>query len=383
MRVQGAAEDGGTAKGRAMEHIDGRAGRVESAGGVTSLVADLHPGYAALVMATGIVSTGFARTGFAVLSWLLLGIAVISFVLLLVAYGWRLVAWPRRVAADARDPSRGFGFFSLVAAANVVGTALARNPAWLPVAEVLCLFAAALWSVLTYAVIGSLVAARADDGSGPQRSSGPPVLARADGSWFLLVVSTQSLAAAAATIAADNPTWTQVLTPIAIALWGVGVIQYLLLAGLLIVGLLEEPGTPTTLAPSYWIYMGATAITVLAAANILTLDPTPVLRETGPVLSGSAFLLWAFGTWWIPLLIIFTIRRHLVSHGALLPRYEPGSWSVAFPLGMYAVACDSYGKLTGVGFMITLARIGVWVGLAVWLVIAATMVRSALRHSTA
>lgn len=347
---------------------------------VADLVADLHPAYAALVMATGIVSTGFALTGFTVLSRVMLVVAVIAFALLLVGYGWRLLAWPQRVATDARDPSRGFGFFTLVAAANVVGVRLAKSHAGLPATEILGLAGAALWLILTYAVIGSLVARRGEDGSTLPTGQGAdrPVLARSNGSWFLLVVSTQSLAEAAAAIATGRPTLAAALTPIAIALWGVGVIQYLLLAGLLIVGLLEERTTPARLGPSYWIYMGATAIIVLAAGRILTLPADPVLTATRPVVFGLAFLLWAFGTWWMLLLIVFTIRRHVIRRHRWQSAYQPTLWSVAFPLGMYAAASQVYGKLAGIHFMIILAKVGVWVGFAVWIMITAAMVGSTL-----
>lgn len=344
---------------------------------LADLIADLHPAYAALVMATGIVSTGFALIGFPLLSRVMLAVAVISFALLLVGYGWRLIAWPRRVAGDARDPSRGFGFFTLVAAANVVGVRLAKSRGGLSATEILGVAGAVLWLVLTYAVIGSLVASGGERRSLPaKQEADSPVLARANGSWFLLVVSTQSLAEAAATIAAGRPTLGAALTPIAVALWGVGVIQYVLLAGLLIVGLLDERTTPPRLGPSYWIYMGATAITVLAAGRILTLHSDPVLTATRPVVSGLAFLLWAFGTWWVLLLIVFTIRRHVIRRHWWQSIYQPTLWSVAFPLGMYAVASDAYGRLTRIGFMIILARVGVWVGFAVWLMIAAAMIGS-------
>lgn len=344
------------------------------------LIANLHPAYAALVMATGIVSTGFSLIGFPLLSRLMLAVAVITFAVLLVGYAWRLIAWPQRVATDAQDPSRGFGFFTVVAAANVVGVRLATGRGGLPATEILGLAGGVLWLILTYAVIGSLVASRAEGSSTLSTKQEPdsPVLARANGSWFLLVVSTQSLAEAAATIAAGRPSLSATLTPIALALWGVGVIQYLLLAGLLIVGLLDERATPPRLGPSYWIYMGATAITVLAAGRILTLHADPVLTATRPVVSGFAFLLWAFGTWWVLLLIVFTIRRHVIRRRWWRSIYQPTLWSVAFPLGMYAVASESYGQLTGIGFMIILARVGVWVGFGVWLMIAAAMISSAV-----
>jgi hypothetical protein len=59
-------------------------------------IADLHPGYAALVMAAGIVSTGLALFGWQLLSEVLFVVAAVAFVVLLVAYAWQVVAYPRR-----------------------------------------------------------------------------------------------------------------------------------------------------------------------------------------------------------------------------------------------------------------------------------------------
>jgi tellurite resistance protein TehA-like permease len=70
--------------------------------------------------------------------------------------------------------------------------------------------------------------------------------------------------------------------------------------------------TPETLGPPYWILMGATTITVLAGARILLLPPQlPVIRATAGLVEGFSFAFWAFGTWWIPLLIVLGFWRHV------------------------------------------------------------------------
>lgn len=333
-------------------------------------IADLNPGYAALVMATGIVSTGLALFGWRVLSEGLLVVACVAFAVLLVAYAWRAAAYPRRVLEDARDPGQGFGFFTLVAAPNVLGLRFALDH-HLAATAVLGLASVPIWLVLTYAIPGSLIV-------GHRRG---PVLPRTNGSWFLWVVSTQSLAAAAAAVAAADPGLAPWLAPLAVAFWGVGVVLYLMLVGLVTVRLLDDPVTPHALSPTYWVYMGATAITVLAGAKILALPATlPVLMPTRQVVSGIAFLLWAFGTWWIPLLLVFAVWRHL-AHGTPVG-YEPTLWSMVFPLGMYAAASANYGQATGLGFMVAIGRVAVWVGFAAWLGTAAAMGRSLLSPVT-
>jgi tellurite resistance protein TehA-like permease len=328
-------------------------------------IAALNPGYAALVMASGIVSTGLALFGWSVLSESLLVVTAVAFVLLLVAYVWRAVVYPRRVLSDARDPAKAFGYFTLVAAPNVLGMRLALDHHLLA-AVVLGLASVPAWLLLTYAIPGWLLVGHRNG----------PVLPRTNGSWFLWVVGTQSIAATAGTVAvvaaSGVAAW---LAPLAVALWGVGVVLYLMLVGLVTVSLLDDPVTPHALSPTYWVYMGATAITVLAAAKILALPATlPILVSTRQVISGLAFLLWAFGTWWIPLLLVFAVWRHFVRGASV--GYEPTLWSMVFPLGMYAAASANYGWATGLGFMVAIARVEVWVGFAAWLGVAAVMVRS-------
>lgn len=203
------------------------------------------------------------------------------------------------------------------------------------------------------------------------------VLGDVDGSWLLWAVSTQSLSVVAATLVKSWPSQSSLLAPVAAAMWSVGLVLYLLLVSLIMLRWLMMPVTPATLGPPYWILMGATAITVLAGATFLGLPATlPVVRATGGFVEGFSFALWAFGTWWIPLLIIFSLWRHVRRHWPL--RYEPALWSVVFPLGMYSVATLSFGKAAQLSFMEPLARFMFWVAVAAWIAVAAAFPRALL-----
>jgi tellurite resistance protein TehA-like permease len=116
--------------------------------------------------------------------------------------------------------------------------------------------------------------------------------------------------------------------------------------------------------------MGATAITVLAGAKILGLPGTlPAVRATAGFVEGFSYALWAFGTWWIPLLVILGFWRHARHRWPLT--YEPALWSAVFPLGMYSAATLSYGKATRLAFMEPLSRLMFWVAVAAWVLVAA------------
>ena len=332
-------------------------------GRVRRWIADLEPGSAAFVMATGIVSAALAVAGWRVLSEAFLAVAVVGGAVLLVAYSWRAIAYSARLAADARDPGKGFGYFTLVAAPNVVGLRMALDD-HLTAAVVLGFVGAAFWLVLTYAIPGTLIMG--------ERGVAP--LARVDGSWFLWVVGTQALSGTAATVAAARPGAASWLVPV--ALFGIGVVLYLMLVGVVTVSLLENVVTPHALSPSYWVYMGATAITVQSASAILSVrEPLPVLTVAREVVSGIAFLWWAFGTWWIPMLLVFAVWRHAVRGSRV--GYVPALWSVVFPLGMYAAASADFGRATGLAFMVAIARVAVWASVAAWLGVAVLMVAPA------
>lgn len=325
----------------------------------------LPPGSFAFVMATGIVSTAFQVVGWDVPSNILLVIAVGGLVLLTVAIGWRVVAHPDAVVVDAREPSRAFGFFTIVAAINVVGVRLFTPEA--PLATiVLAVISVPLWLLLTYGVPGALML----------RPRDKPVASEVNGSWFLWVVGTQSLATAAAVIAPISGN--QALAAIAIALWSIGVMLYLILATLVTLRLLTVRSEPATLGPSYWIYMGATAITVLAGSRILVLSSDlPVMAATSAIVSGLTFMLWAFGVWWIPLLLIFGVWRHAIHRMPL--RYESELWSIVFPLGMYSVASIHYGTEVDLPLVVTLGEVGTWIAGVAWLAVAVALVVSTRR----
>lgn len=341
----------------------------ELAGRWLGFVQYLPPGSFAFVMATGIVSTAFALIGWGLVSIALLVIAAAGGVVLLIALVWRLVVFRADVVGDVRNPAVAFGFLTLVAAINVVGIRLYSPQA--PLATIVFgIVSVPVWVLLVYGIPAVLML----------HARAASAVASADGSWFLWVVATQSLATAAAVIAAGEKT--EALAAIAVALWGVGVMLYLMLATLVTLKLLTSSNSPRSLNPSYWIYMGATAITVLAGSRILVL-PTelPIIRVTAPVVSGLTFVLWAFGMWWIPLLVVFGVWRYLL--GRVPIRYEHGLWSIVFPLGMFSVASMHFGQSAGLPLMASVGQIGTVIAGIAWLAAAVALVFALLRSPTA
>jgi tellurite resistance protein TehA-like permease len=328
-------------------------------------VRDLNPGYFAFVMATGIVSTAAFLLGPPWLSLALLVVAVAGLAVLGVMLAARIVLYRQQVMADLRAPERAFGFFTVPAGLDVLAVrlALAGHPL---VTAVLAACAAAVWLPLTYGVPATVLLGRARDS----------VLGGVNGTWLLWIVATQSLAVAAAVLVPAWPSQSALLAPAAAGLWSVGLLLYLLVVSLILMQWLTAAMTPGTLGPPYWILMGATAISVLAGAKDLALPAgIPVVRATAGFIEGFSFALWAFGTWWIPLLVIMGLWRHVAQRWPL--SYEPALWSVVFPLGMYSVATLTFGKAAGTALMEPLARFMFWVAVAAWALVAAAFLARA------
>ncbi len=326
----------------------------------------LPPGAFAAVMATGIVSTAQSLIGWSAPSLVLLVIAVGALAVLVALTIARVVLFRREVAGDVRDPGRVFGFFTIVAALDVVAARLAAADQPVP-AAVLAVLSVPCWLVATYAVPTGLFL----------RSRDADVSQAVDGSWLLWVVATQAVAIAAATAAATLASTG--LADLAVALWGIGAALYAVLTLLIVLRLLTVRSRAESFAATYWILLGATAISVLAGARILQLPAgLPIVRVTGDVVSGTSYILWALGTWWIPLLVIFGIWRYLVRR--ITVRYESALWSMVFPLGMYSTASMTFGDVTDLPFMVTTGQVGTWVATLAWLAVLALAARAAFRR---
>ena len=96
--------------------------------------------------------------------------------------------------------------------------------------------------------------------------------------------------------------------------------------------------------------------------------------------NGTTLILWAWATWWIPLLVIFGIWRHVVRKVPLT--YSPMYWSLVFPLGMYTVATWQFATADNFSFMKEIPSYTIWIALTAWLVTATGLVRSIFRRPT-
>ena len=336
--------------------------RTEPFGPVRDAVRTLHPGYFALVMATGIVSIGLRADRQDTMSVLLLWVAGLAYAVLVIAHAWRLVSFRSALAADLADPTRAFGLFTFVAGTDVLGARLAADGHHGAALGLLAVGWAA-WIVLGYVVPWTAVLGR------PVR----PVLASANGSWFIWVVASQSVAVLAATLEPVLDHGRRELALLAVFSWSVGVFLYPAAAMLVVTRLLLYPLRPAELTPPYWVSMGATAITVVAGATIVEMADAPMVDATRGLIAGTSVLFWAFGTWLIPVLLAAGVWRHVIGRVPL--RYEATLWSIVFPLGMYGVAGDSLGRADHLPIVHAIGAGEIWVALGAWTLTFAAMLR--------
>ena len=329
-------------------------------------VEGLTPGYFALVMASGIISVGLELESFAILSSLLLAVCATAFLVLLGLTTWRFVAFRSAVNEDFMDPARAFGFFTFVAGTNVLGVRLGMEGLYW-VTALLLVTSALAWFVLGYVVPWTAVLGREER----------PVLVTANGTWFIWVVASQSVAIAAATIEPVYQTGRLWLAVLAVMSWSVGVFLYAAAAVFVSLRLMLYPFGPEELTPPYWVSMGALAITVLAGARIVEMADAPMVHATRDLIAGMAVVVWAFATWLIPVLVAAGWWRHFVRRVPL--RYEATLWSMIFPLGMYAVAGIYLGEADDLPVVGAIGRVELWVALAAWAVVFTAMTRHVIR----
>ena len=321
------------------------------------------PASFAFVMATGIVSSSLLDAKWPLASKVLLWIAVVGLVLLIVGLLGRIILHTADAVADFRNPHKGFGYLTMVAGINVVG--IGFHPVAPEVTWILAVSSVPLWLFLAYGVPLSMML-RTEMGESLR-----PRLLPVDGTWFLWVVSTQSLSMAAASLASGGSS-VRLLSDAAVAFWGIGIMLYFTLTTLVILRLLTGGENMGGIVPTNWIFMGATAITVLAGSMILHLpNDLPVVHMAGPTVGGLSYLLWAFGLWWVPLLVAFGFWRHVVRREPL--RYTTALWSIVFPLGMFAVATFRFGRENAMPLVQVVGQGATWIAVLAWFIVAGGM----------
>ncbi|MCC6273933.1 MAG: tellurite resistance/C4-dicarboxylate transporter family protein [Deltaproteobacteria bacterium] len=321
-------------------------------------LAELHPAYFSLVMATGIVAISshlFGLPHFAmVLSW----INLIAYPMIWVLFIARWFLFPKNVLNDFRDHARAPGYFTIVAATGVFGAQAAILHGSTSAATILWWVCVAQWMVCTYSVF-TLLTVKPDK----------PTLAEGiNGGWLVAVVATQSVCVLGCilngTVLGDKSDTLFVL----MTFWLGGGMLYLWTIGLIFYRYMFFRFSPTDLMPPYWINMGAVAISTLAGGLLAeSIESVAMLAPLRPFVLGLTVMFWATATWWIPMLLVLGFWRHVFRKVPLV--YDPHYWGLVFPVGMYSVCTFRLAELFDVPYLLWIARLFVIAAAAVWLLV--------------
>jgi tellurite resistance protein TehA-like permease len=325
------------------------------AGRLAKAVAELFPGYFALVMATGIVSIAAHLLGWPRLARALFWVNLPAYATLVALTAARLVLFPRRLAADFADHARGSGYFTTVAGTCVLGSQCLLVAGWRGAAEALFGAGLALWALVMYAFFAAVIV----------RERKPTLEQGINGAWLIATVATQSVAVLALGLG-DPFGWpAEAVAFGALVFFLVGCMLYLAIITLIFYRFTFLPLATATLTPPYWISMGAVAITTLAGSSlVLARDRSPLLVELAPFLKGFTLFFWAAGSWWIPLLVLLGFWRHVVRRHSLA--YDPQYWGMVFPLGMYAAATSRLAEALPLAPLATISRGFLPVAIVAW-----------------
>ncbi|WP_144821165.1 tellurite resistance/C4-dicarboxylate transporter family protein [Marinobacter piscensis] len=333
---------------------------------MTHNLESLSPAYFGMVMATGIISITAHLLGFDGIEKGLFYLNLAFYVLLWVATVARFWLYRREFLLDVIDHLRGPGFFTLPAGSSVLGSQFIILTDYTTLGRALWVLAIVLWLALTYTIFTAFTV----------KEEKPSLDKGITGGWLLAVVATQSIAVLSALVALDMPQPYKLgVNFLALSMWLWGGMLYIWMMSLIFYRYTFFRFSPGDLAPPYWINMGAMAISTLAGSLlIMNVKDAPFLDSLLPFLKGFSVFYWATGTWWIPMLFILGIWRHVYKRFPL--EYDPLYWGAVFPLGMYAACTHEMAKALGFHFLDFLPVSFFYLALVAWAVTFFGLLRS-------
>jgi tellurite resistance protein TehA-like permease len=340
----------------APDERDTPARREPPGGRVLAELAGMSPAYFGMVMATGIVSLAAHLLAMPRMAQALFQLNIVAYAVLWLLTVLRIARYPRRFFGDMLDHLRGPGFFTIVAGTSVLGSQFVLLAADYRAGTALWVVAIMLWIGLTYTIFAGFTI----------KEHKPTLDKGINGAWLLAVVATQSIAVLSALLAAHvgQPGKLE-MNFLALSMWLWGGMLYIWMMSLIFYRYTFFRLSPDDLTPPYWINMGAMAISTLAGSLLIINAPdAPFLISLLPFIKGFTVFYWATGTWWIPMLVVLALWRHVYKHFPM--KYDPLYWGAVFPLGMYAAGTDRMIEAMGFHFLRPLSPAFLYIALVAW-----------------
>ena len=325
-------------------------------------LSSLPTAYFALVMATGIVSIASFNLNFILIAKLLFYFNIGAYLFLNFLYILRIFLYPRNFIADASDHAKSPGLLTYVAGTCVLGSQFIIIAGNHTIATILFYLGSAAWLFLIYAVFTVFTV----------KKNKPPINEAISGVWLLIIVSTQSVSILASQLIGHIPFATDQVLFFALAMFFCGCMFYIIIITLIVYRMSFFEMRAEEFAPAYWINMGAVAISTLAGSTlILNAQNWSFIQEILPFLKGFTLFFWAIGSWWIPLIVILGIWRHVFKQLPL--KYHPQYWGMIFPMGMYTVCTIKLSQALNIPFLMTIPSLFIYIALAAWWITAISM----------
>jgi tellurite resistance protein TehA-like permease len=335
-------------------------------------LATMHPAYFALVMATGIVSIACHFVGWRVLAVALLALNVAFYAVLWILTVLRLMHHREQMLSDYFHHGRSVGFLTTVAATSVIGSQFLLVGGSFETAFAFWCLAVVLWLVMTYAIFAVITV----------KTEKPSLAEGINGGWLVAVVATHSIAVLGAQLAPRFAVYAQEALLFSLAMWLGGAMLYLWIISLIFYRYAFFTLSPSDLAPPYWINMGAAAIATLAGTALVgAAAHSPVLLQVLPFVRGFTLFWWATATWWIPMLLVLGVWRHVFRKFPL--GYDPLYWGAVFPLGMYTVCTMRLSQAVDAPYLAAIPRVSIYIALCAWTITFIGMLSSLGRAITA
>jgi len=325
---------------------------------------DLFPAYFAFVMTSGALSIGTHLLGMLSISKILLFINIIAYVSLWTLTLIRLFNFFPKLVQDLTSHEKGPGFFTLVAGTCVFGSQIITLTNNALIGFILWVLGIVLWIVVMYSFFTSVTI----------RSDKPNLSEGINGAWLIAAVGTQSVSILGTLLSPHVNNGKEILLFFTLCMYFLGCMLYLNIITLIFYRFTFLKLEFSALTPPYWINMGAIAITTLAGSTLmLHAESMSLLTEITPFLKGFTTFFWVTGTWWIPLLFILMIWRHVVHQFPL--NYDPQLWGMAFPLAMYTTSTLQLSRALELPFLSVISHIMVYIAMLVWLFVFVGLLR--------
>ena len=309
------------------------------------------------VMGTGVISLSLSAAGIRPLSFVFLGIAVAGYLELVIIEGLVILRRPRSLLASFATLRASLGAFTFAVGTLVLASSFAQLTA-IPLAFALLILGGAAAVALAYLVPVNALWRHFPTGR----------LGSGGGLWLLWPVALDATSVAASSISATGRFAGGALAVLAVGAWTLGIALYLPLLAALLGRLVLRDVPLREIGPSYWVTMGAAALSCLAAAHIggNPATRTDLDRGLATMAVEASWLLWFLATALLPVVLGLSIAR--TRFRSQLVGSPKELWVPVFPAAMYALATRTLGLTTDVRWLAILGGWAVWLGVAVFIV---------------